>query len=58
MDFSVDDPPGKESYPVETDKPGKLGREHFCSPVPLSNKIKMNVKSKRRQHCTNPNKVC
>ena len=29
MDFAVDDPPGKEIYPVETDKPGKLGQEHL-----------------------------
>ena len=29
MDFAVDDPPGKEIYPVETDKRGKLAQEHL-----------------------------
>lgn len=31
MDFAVDDPPGKEIYPVETDKRGKLSQEHLSS---------------------------
>jgi len=29
MDSAGDDPPEKEIYPVETDKRGKLGREHL-----------------------------